>query len=141
MDTYTLGFIFNQDTSEVLLMHKNRPEFQIGKLNGVGGRIESNENSADCIVREVLEETSKQTQRESWAYFGLIRGANWQVDLYTMLHFGNTDDFSTTTDEKIEWFKINDLPDNILEKLNWMIPMAMEKLKNNDFKNCSVEYV
>lgn len=141
MENYTLGFIFSQDTFEVLLMHKKRPDWQVGRINGVGGRVEPNEESADCIVREVLEETGVQTQRDNWAYFGVIKSANWQVDLYVMLHYGNTKDFSTVTDEKIEWFKVDDLPDNILENLNWMIPMGMERLKNKEFKNGVVEYV
>lgn len=140
MKTYTVGFIFNQDLSEVLLMHKKRPAWQVGRLNGVGGKIEPNEGSVDCIVREVLEETGAKTQKESWSYFGEIKSDNWRVDLYTLTYLGNTDDFSTTTDEKVEWFRVGDLPDNILENLSWIIPLAIYNLKNKDIKSCSVEY-
>jgi len=121
-------------------MHKNRPDWQMGKVNGVGGKIEANEESTDCIVREVQEETGVQTQVENWAYFGEIHGKKWRVDLYAMLYFEATDNFTSTTDEKIEWFNINDLPDNILDNLNWIIPMAINKIKNKEIMSCSVEY-
>jgi 8-oxo-dGTP diphosphatase len=140
MKTYTLGFVFNQDISEVLLMHKNRPDWQVGKLNGVGGRIESNEESVDCMVREVLEETGVATKKEDWIYFGEIKSDDWRVDLYTLTYIGDIKDFSTTTDEKIEWFKVDDLPDGVLGNLRWMIPLAMDKYMDKDLKSCSVEY-
>lgn len=141
MEKFTLGFVFSQDLSEVLLMQKNRPDWQAGRLNGVGGRIEPNEESIDCIVREVLEETGVQTQRDNWAYFGAIKGASWQVDLYAMLYFGNSGDFFSVTEEKVEWFKVGGLPDNVVEKLDWMVPMAIERLKNKEFRSSVVEYV
>lgn len=141
MKTYTLGFIFSQDLSEVLLMHKNRPDWQVGRLNGVGGKIEVNEESVDCIVREVLEEAGVKTEKESWTYFGEIKSDDWRVDLYTLIYLENSKDFFTATDEKIEWFRVDDLPNNILKNLNWIIPLAMDRLNNKELKSCLVEYV
>ncbi len=140
MKAYTLGFIFNHDLTKVLLMHKQRPGWQVGKLNGIGGRIEPNEKNIDCIVREVIEETGVSTKKENWTYFGEIKSDDWRVDLYTLKYSGNVNDFSTTTDEKIEWFKINNLPYNIIANLSWILPLAIYGLKNNGLKKCSVEY-
>ena len=140
MKTYTLGFIYKREFSEVLLMHKNRPNWQVGKLNGVGGRINPNEESIDCIVREVQEETGVKTEKEDWTYFGEIRSSDWRVDLYALVYIGRGDDFSTTTDEKVEWFRVDSLPDNILKNLRWMIPLAIDRLENDGAINCSVEY-
>ena len=64
MKGYTVGFIFDPTYTNVLLMHKNRPEWQKGRINGVGGRIESDESSATCVVREVLEETNLKTKEK-----------------------------------------------------------------------------
>jgi len=120
-------------------MHKNRPDWQSGRLNGVGGRIESKETSVECIVREVFEETGVKTNnKEDWDYFGEIKSDSWRVDLYACAYVGNANDFSTTTDEEVEWFEVDSLPDNILENLNWMIPLAIDKLRNNDIESCSV---
>lgn len=140
MKAYTLGFIFNHDLSGVVLMHKNRPDWQAGKLNGVGGKIEPGEESVACIAREVLEETGVDTQKADWVYFGEIKADDWRVDLYTLVYFG-TQMLSTTTDEEVEWFKVGSLPDNIIENLKWIIPLAIYKLENRSIKSCLVEYV
>ena len=34
---WVVGFIFNSDMDHVLLINKNRPDWQIGFLNGIGG--------------------------------------------------------------------------------------------------------
>ena len=113
----------------------------MGRLNGVGGKIEVNEESVDCIVREVLEETGVKTEKESWTYFGEIKSDDWRVDLYTLIYLENSKDFFTATDEKVEWFRVDDLPNNILKNLNWIIPLAMDRLNNKELKSCLVEYV
>jgi 8-oxo-dGTP diphosphatase len=40
MNKYVVGFLFNSDTNKVCLIKKNRPQWQKGRLNGVGGHIE-----------------------------------------------------------------------------------------------------
>jgi len=140
MKAYTLGFVSKPDFSEVLLVHKNRPDWQAGKLNGVGGKIEAGEESVDGLVREVLEETGVATNKDDWTYFGEIKGKEWRVDLYTMIYSRKPSDFSTTTDEKIEWFRVDSLPRNILDNLAWMIPLAIDVLKNKEIKSCVVKY-
>lgn len=54
---YVLGFMFNEDESKVLLIMKNRPAWQAGKLNGVGGKIEAGETPIQAMEREFAEET------------------------------------------------------------------------------------
>lgn len=34
---YVVGFCFNSDLSQIILIEKNKPEWQKGYLNGVGG--------------------------------------------------------------------------------------------------------
>ena len=41
---YVMGLIYD-DIGRVLLIKKNRPKHQVGKWNGVGGKIEEGENS------------------------------------------------------------------------------------------------
>lgn len=54
---YVLGFMFDDEMKHVLLIKKNRPEFQKGKLNGVGGTIEEGETPLQAMEREFKEET------------------------------------------------------------------------------------
>lgn len=66
MKSYVLGFIFEAGTENILLIEKNRPTEQAGKLNGIGGKIESGESPEHAIIREVEEETGLNISKEEW---------------------------------------------------------------------------
>ena len=52
---YVMGLIYD-DIGRVLLIKKNHPKHQVGKWNGVGGKIEEGENSLQAMPREIKEE-------------------------------------------------------------------------------------
>ncbi len=56
-DRYVVGFVFSKDLSRVLLVLKNRPAWQNGKFNGIGGKIEADETAFEAMNREFVEET------------------------------------------------------------------------------------
>lgn len=140
MKKYTVGFIFNPILSKVLLIRKERPEWQKGKLNGVGGKIEQRETSKHCIVREVAEECGLQTKDHEWTRIGKMRGADWFCDVYTHVHQGSLNDVSTTTDEEVQWFPVHKLPKNILTNLPWLIHLSLDKIKHDKFHQCVIRY-
>lgn len=53
---YTLGFVYCAETSQVLLLNRQKKPW-MGRWNGVGGKLDVEESPLDCIVRETLEET------------------------------------------------------------------------------------
>jgi 8-oxo-dGTP diphosphatase len=65
---YVLGFMFNADLTEVVLIHKSRPTWQAGLLNGIGGHIEMGESQLAAMVREFEEETGCRTLQENWQW-------------------------------------------------------------------------
>lgn len=74
--TYVLGFAFDLAITEVILIAKNRPEWQKDKLNGIGGKIEPGETAKDAIVREFFEETGVMTYPDFWNYFADVKYDN-----------------------------------------------------------------
>lgn len=76
---YVLGLIFDTSAQQVLLIRKLRPRWQAGKLNGVGGKVESGESARQALVREVREETSLETAPDAWRYFGVLEGSDFRV--------------------------------------------------------------
>ena len=54
---YVVGFLFNTEMTHVWLIRKNRPDWQRGKLNGIGGHIEDGETMLEAMRREFKEET------------------------------------------------------------------------------------
>ena len=51
----TLGYIVNRETNEVLLVHRNKRanDEHLGKWNGLGGKLETNEDLASGMRREI----------------------------------------------------------------------------------------
>ena len=74
----TLGYILSPHGSEVLMIHRNkRPDdLHFGKYNGLGGRLEANEDVVSGMRREILEESGLVAERMvlrgtiSWPGFG-----------------------------------------------------------------------
>jgi 8-oxo-dGTP diphosphatase len=54
----TLGYVLSPDRRDVLMIHRNaRSDDQhLGKYNGLGGKMEPDEDIAACMRREILEE-------------------------------------------------------------------------------------
>lgn len=123
MTEYVIGFLFNGE-GEVCLNEKQRPAWQKGRINGVGGHIEKDETPYHAMVREFQEEAGCLI--DTWRKFGTVKGVGYKLHLFTATGIWEVPE--TKTDEKIGWYSINNLPDNILPNLVWMIPMANYKL-------------
>ncbi len=141
MKQYNLGFVFTSDYSSVLLVHKNRPDWQVGKLNGLGGKNEPNETSLEGMVRELEEESGLHIAAPDWVTVGAMSAGEWNVDVFTAVWTGDTAEAQTLTDEQIEWIPTNALPDNVMVNLRWLIPLAANKLQAVDeLALASVQY-
>lgn len=125
---YTLAFIFSSDLQKVLLITKNRPEYQAGKLNGIGGKIEAGEEPLDGMIREVREETSLEIPETKWQFAGSIEGLDWKVWTYITIYPGELADAISVTDEAVVWYDVDRLPSNCMDNLFWLIPFAIRKL-------------
>lgn len=135
MERWSIGFLFRDNNSEVCLIEKNRPAWQRGRLNGVGGHIEGGESPVEAMAREFREETGASVQ---WRQFCLIVGSG-----YELYCFASRDSASvkTMTSEKVSWYRTVDLPPNALPNLRWIIPMASYKydiiaMVYHDSKEC-----
>ncbi|PJE64304.1 MAG: hypothetical protein COU90_02535 [Candidatus Ryanbacteria bacterium CG10_big_fil_rev_8_21_14_0_10_43_42] len=140
MKSYTLGFVFNTDLSKVLLMEKQHPDWQRGKYNGIGGKIEEGEESRACIVREIEEESGLSTEEADWIYIGVLKAEEYVVDVYALVYMGARTDAVTTTDERVEWFSTVSLPDKVIPNLRWMVPFALDKITNKEVRHFMAEY-
>jgi 8-oxo-dGTP diphosphatase len=80
----TLGYVLSRDGAEVLLIHRNaRPDDEAyGKYNGLGGKLEADEDVAAGMTREIREEAGIEVSHMllrgtiSWPGFGK-NGEDW----------------------------------------------------------------
>ena len=80
----TLGYVLSRDRSRVLMVHRNaRPGDQhLGKYNGLGGKLERDEDIAGGMRRELMEEAGLEVMAMrlrgtiSWPGFGRA-GEDW----------------------------------------------------------------
>ena len=79
MRKFVLGFLFDGN-GNVALIEKNRPEWQKGRLNGVGGQIEKGESPSQAIVREFQEEAGPEI---SWRQFCVLKGDGYRLYCFT----------------------------------------------------------
>lgn len=54
----TLGYVLSPDRSRVLMVRRSREgDVHQGKYNGLGGKLEADEDVVGCMIRELREET------------------------------------------------------------------------------------
>lgn len=138
---YVLGFAFNAITSHIVLIHKIRPDWQSGKINGIGGKIEVAEIAPFAICREFEEETGVITGYTDWQQFATIIFEKdilgGKAIIHCMRIFDDKIwDCHTTTDEQVSIYEIKNIWDfNLVDHLHFLIPMAMDRnLKYSEIK-------
>jgi 8-oxo-dGTP diphosphatase len=126
VQNYVVGFAFNRERNHVLLVKKEQPEWQKGRLNGVGGKVEKGETPAQAMSREFLEEAGIPDVR--WKEFCTLRGPDWNV------YF-----FRAYIDLNLLCRKENDVGEQLyvatasgmgeldtIYNLRWLVPLAVE---------------
>jgi 8-oxo-dGTP diphosphatase len=121
---YALGFCFMNYSTEVVLIRKNKPEWQKGLLNGVGGKIEPGESAHEAMVREFREETGVLIPE--WEHFVTMNFTGARVYCFKVF-VPSIVPVSTCTDELVVVHNISDINRTIrvIPNLKWLIPMAL----------------
>lgn len=127
---YTVGFLFTPDYKRVLLIHKLTPEWQRGRVNGVGGKYEGDETAQQCIAREMREEAGIDTSPQDWRHVGRLHGDDWVVDILATTHAGPEHAAQSLEEQQVEWFDVYALPPNILANVAWIVPLCIDVLQN-----------
>jgi 8-oxo-dGTP diphosphatase len=127
---YVMGLLLTNygEAERVLLTLKNRPEWQNGLWNGIGGKINPGELALDAMTREAQEETEILTM---WREFAVIEFLpTWRVvcfvgrlptDVKTMPPINNIG-------ERLEWWDADRLPRNRVGDLDVLLTLARKKL-------------
>jgi 8-oxo-dGTP diphosphatase len=118
---YVCGFLFDEFGGKVALIEKKRPEWQAGKRNGIGGRIEKGETPIQAMVREFGEEAGMVVNH--WCKFCEVYDPDDKDLVHFFVAFGPVDKVRTMTDEEVVVVGVRDLGHTV-PNLRWLIPMA-----------------
>jgi len=123
---YVVGFLFNTNGSQVKLIRKSRPDWQAGRLNGIGGKIEDDEVPKQAMQREFLEEADVETRAVEWVHNVTLRGPEWEVYVYSLFNDGYFEQCKAMTDEPLETHDVNSFlaREDCISNLHWLIPLT-----------------
>ena len=135
----TVGFIFNPSGDQVLLIKKNRPEWQAGKFNGIGGHLNHGEELDNdfkrCFIREVKEECNLVLNYDSVKQIGRIFSVAGEtkykesvivpIFVYKMETEAEMANVKQLTDEPLMWLGTFELcMDRVIPNLMFLVPFA-----------------
>jgi 8-oxo-dGTP diphosphatase len=130
---WVVGFLLDERADRVVLIRKNRPAWQAGKLNGVGGKVEPGDRTLnDAMEREFREEACVTVY--PWERYACL---NWEEGV---VHFYRAfvpdrlfDACQTVTDEPVEIHRVHELfapgplRDGVTPNLLWLVPLAAHR--------------
>jgi 8-oxo-dGTP diphosphatase len=132
MQHFVVGFAFNADAKQVALIRKKRPSWQAGRLNGIGGKIETGEDPIDAMVREFYEETGVSTESKQWQTCAVLGSkpdaqTQWHMHVYSLRGL-DLQRLKSTTDEQIEIHRVGSsvIATEGISNLAWLIPLALD---------------
>lgn len=131
---YVLGFAFNTEKTEVVLIKKNRPNWQKDKYNGVGGKVEKDEPHMNAMIREFREETGVETDSNDWESIATmtfgedILGGSAEVSVYVSNGDYIAYNASTKTDELISVIPVKELSElPVCPNVPLLIQLCLQK--------------
>ena len=133
MKRYVVGFLFDQRGETVVLIQKNRPAWQAGKLNGVGGHIEDGEEPRDAMVREFFEKTGVCINPEEWEHVGTMHrpGPADAFECHVFRAFSEKWlNVCTMTDEVVTTYMVATVIGSknlAITNLQWLIAMCVDQ--------------
>jgi len=129
MVEYVVGFAFDENEKNVILVRKQRPEWQKGALNGPGGHIEGGESMLVAMAREFKEEVGIETNPYTWILKVVIEGKGWKV-YFLSLKLTDKVFYSarSVTDELVTFVNMKELHQrSMINNLRWLIPYCQYK--------------
>jgi 8-oxo-dGTP diphosphatase len=127
MKHYVLGLVFDANANQLLLIEKLRPEWQAGRWNGIGGKIEEGETPLEAMQRESTEEINRNYIFEHRITFTCPGGT-----VFVFVTHSNENNhiyYEQVEDEKLAVFPLSGLPVGLMNNMKWIIPLCLANVQ------------
>ena len=129
MTKYVIGLLFNPSLDRVILIRKARPEWQAGRWNAPGGKVESGECFPDAVAREFHEETGVCLSVGEWHHFATVHpDKNSVLQVFYAVN-GLYTEVDTVTDEAIRCWRVADVMrmpwGTFIPEIPWLVQMGL----------------
>lgn len=125
MKHYVLGLVFNKHLDTILLIDKLRPEWMKGRWNGIGGKVEENENPMNAMTRECKEETGVNY---TFAHVLTFTCPGGTVFVFMARSGQSLIPHEQIEDETLSVFATDNLPGKVMTNLKWIIPVCKSNI-------------
>jgi len=121
------------DGKRVLLLKKKHPDWQKGSYNGVGGEVGLDTTAFETIVKKCEEATGLKIKVWEELESTISPRGNELIHFLAIIEKDELKKAQTLSDERVELFKINKLPNTILKDIKVQIQKRfLEEEKKRD---------
>lgn len=121
---FVLALLFTDDGRRVVLMRRTRPAWQAGRVNALGGGIMERESAMSAARREVREECGVDVAE--WSKLLEWDDAEYRMHVLSALS-ARAAEARTLEDQEIFLADVRALPENVIDNLRWLIPLALDR--------------
>jgi 8-oxo-dGTP diphosphatase len=119
----------------VALIRKQKPDWQKGKMNGIGGKVEAGETPNVAMTREFHEEAGCVSPPDAWSGFARLQSLDADTRERFVVHclatIGDVTLARTMEEEAIEivdFAAISSMSEQMIENLPWLLHLAYDHL-------------
>lgn len=129
----TLGYVLSPDRRRVLLVHRNAraEDHHFDKYNGLGGKLESDEDVMAGMRREIREEAGIECEElllrgtMSWPGFGK-HGEGWLVFIFLIERFSG-EPMASNAEGRLDWVDLERVPSlNLWDGDRHFLPLVFD---------------
>ena len=130
----------NNGKNEILLALRKNTGYNDGEYELPGGHVEAKEDLLDTMIREAKEELNIELKREDLKIEHILhhyKGNRIKFIISAKKYEGTLQVGEPDKCEKIEWFDINNLPENIEQRAGKVLKEIQNGIfyDNSDFLN------
>lgn len=135
---YAAVYLVLKKDGQVLLLRRYNTGFQDGNYSLVAGHFDGGETAKQCIIREALEEANLSLNPDDLEIVHVMHQIRldreyFDVYLQTEKWAGEITILEPNKCDELNWFKLDELPDNILPNVKLALEDIIKNIHYSEF--------